>query len=169
MAEILCKNCKCKGCRNIPSPTVVPPSIAPTAKPPSKDAWIVPRAPLSNIREEPNTEPIQSTNPKKKDAAPAAINPIHFSDGTPVPTAENESKSNTETETISKERPMNEPPNSEGKDKENIPPDSSDLPDYTLTEVDKIFDEVFGDHIHQNPGLHLDGGITDDATWQSYW
>jgi hypothetical protein len=129
----------------------------------------MPRAPLSNIREEPNTEPTQSTNPKIKDAAPAATNPKQFSDGTPVLTAENATESNTETETNSKESPTNEPPNSEGTDKENIPPDSSDLPGYTLTEVDKIFDEVFGDHIHQKPGLHLDGGITDDATWQSYW
>ncbi len=27
-------------------------------------------------------------------------------------------------------------------------------------------DEVYGDHIHQNPGTHLNGGITDDALWQ---
>ncbi|WP_288993061.1 hypothetical protein, partial [uncultured Marinobacter sp.] len=30
-------------------------------------------------------------------------------------------------------------------------------------------DEVYGDHVHQNSGQHLDGGITDDAMWQSYW
>ena len=29
--------------------------------------------------------------------------------------------------------------------------------------------EVYGDHIHQNDGTHLDGGIRDDGIWQERW
>jgi hypothetical protein len=28
---------------------------------------------------------------------------------------------------------------------------------------------VYGDHIHQNPGTHLSGGIAEDALWQERW
>ena len=28
---------------------------------------------------------------------------------------------------------------------------------------------VYDDHVHQNPGFHLDGGISDDKEWQTYW
>ena len=35
--------------------------------------------------------------------------------------------------------------------------------------VDRLLDKVYGDHIHQNPGTHLDGGVADDFLWQSYW
>jgi hypothetical protein len=30
-------------------------------------------------------------------------------------------------------------------------------------------DEVYGDHIHQNPGAHLTGGVAEDAIWQEHW
>jgi hypothetical protein len=30
-------------------------------------------------------------------------------------------------------------------------------------------DEVYGDHIHQNPGTHLTGGVAEDAIWQEHW
>ena len=29
--------------------------------------------------------------------------------------------------------------------------------------------EVYGDHVYQNDGSHLDGGIADDAVWQERW
>jgi hypothetical protein len=32
-----------------------------------------------------------------------------------------------------------------------------------------MLDEVYGDHIHQNLGTQLDGGMTDDVMWQGYW
>jgi hypothetical protein len=32
-----------------------------------------------------------------------------------------------------------------------------------------MLDTVYGDHIHQNPGSHLDGGIANDTQWQSYY
>jgi hypothetical protein len=35
-------------------------------------------------------------------------------------------------------------------------------------EADRMMDKVYGDHVHQNPGTHLDGGIADDAKWQDY-
>ena len=63
------------------------------------------------------------------------------------------------------EPPSPEPP----VDDTNIPSDNSDLPGYSLTEVDRLLDKVYGDHIHQNPGTHLDGGVADDFLWQSYW
>ena len=30
-------------------------------------------------------------------------------------------------------------------------------------------DLVYGDHVHQNDGTHLNGGIADDPVWQVYW
>ena len=44
-----------------------------------------------------------------------------------------------------------------------------DLPGAKISGADLKLDEVYGDHVHQNSGQHLDGGITDDAMWQSYW
>jgi hypothetical protein len=44
-----------------------------------------------------------------------------------------------------------------------------DLPGYKITEVDQKLMDVYGDYIHQNDGSHLDGGILDDAAWQSRW
>jgi len=44
-----------------------------------------------------------------------------------------------------------------------------DLPGAVISEVDRKMDEVYGDHVHQNPGTHLDGGISDDKKWQEYW
>ena len=29
--------------------------------------------------------------------------------------------------------------------------------------------EVYGDFLHHNDGLHLDGGFTDDTIWQIRW
>ena len=45
--------------------------------------------------------------------------------------------------------------------------ESADLPDYTVTDIDRMMDKVFGDHVHQNDGTHLTGGIADDVTWQA--
>ena len=45
--------------------------------------------------------------------------------------------------------------------------ESADLPDYTVTDIDRMMDKVFGDHVHQNDGTHLTGGVVDDATWQA--
>lgn len=28
---------------------------------------------------------------------------------------------------------------------------------------------VYGDQIHQNDGIHLDGGVVDDQEWQNRW
>jgi hypothetical protein len=44
-----------------------------------------------------------------------------------------------------------------------------DLPDYIMSEADKMMDGAYGDHVHQNPGKHLNGGIADDPVWQDYW
>lgn len=46
---------------------------------------------------------------------------------------------------------------------------AGDLPGAVLSDADRLFDEVYGDHVHQNPGTHLHGGISDDAVWQAYW
>ncbi len=51
----------------------------------------------------------------------------------------------------------------------NIIPPNSDLPNYDPTEADLCLDLVYGDHVHQNSGEHLDGGIPDDALWQNYY
>ena len=44
-----------------------------------------------------------------------------------------------------------------------------DLPGAILSDADRLMDKVYGDHVHQNDGTHLDGGITDDTVWQTYW
>ena len=41
----------------------------------------------------------------------------------------------------------------------------ADLPDYVITDRDRMMDGVYGDHVHQNDGTHLNGGIADDAVW----
>jgi hypothetical protein len=43
------------------------------------------------------------------------------------------------------------------------------LPGAKISGADLNLDEVCGDHVHQNSGQHLDGGITEDAIRQGYW
>ena len=45
------------------------------------------------------------------------------------------------------------------------PEDGADLTGYYLTPADRRLDEAYGDHVHDNAGLHLDGGVADDADW----
>jgi hypothetical protein len=42
------------------------------------------------------------------------------------------------------------------------------FPDAIISDADRMMDKVYGDHVHQNPGTHLDGGIADDTMWQDY-
>jgi hypothetical protein len=52
----------------------------------------------------------------------------------------------------------------------NLAPDvGADLPGYSITDADRKLDEVYGDHVHDNDGTHLSGGINDDRLWQRYW
>jgi hypothetical protein len=54
----------------------------------------------------------------------------------------------------------------EGSDKR----EDGDLPGATpLSDADILLDTVYGDHVHQNPGNHLNGGVPDDAKWQEHW
>jgi hypothetical protein len=43
-----------------------------------------------------------------------------------------------------------------------------DLPDIELSDADRMMDKVYGDHVHQNPGMHLRGDVPDDKMWQDY-
>jgi hypothetical protein len=45
----------------------------------------------------------------------------------------------------------------------------SNLYDAIISDVDLLMDKVYGDHVHQNPGQHLHGGIEDEACWQNHW
>jgi len=45
----------------------------------------------------------------------------------------------------------------------------ADLPGYCSTPADRLLDSVFGDHLHSNPGFHLDGGVPSDQVWQQRW
>ena len=38
-----------------------------------------------------------------------------------------------------------------------------------LTYGERKLQEVYGDHLHQDDGTHLDGGIRDDGEWQKRW
>jgi hypothetical protein len=48
-------------------------------------------------------------------------------------------------------------------------PSIGDLLGVTTSEANKMMDKVYGDHVHQNAGQHLSGGINNDAKWQDYW
>ena len=50
-----------------------------------------------------------------------------------------------------------------------IPDTDADLPGYLVTEADRLLDTVLGDHVHDNDGTHLRGGIANDAIWQRRW
>ena len=39
----------------------------------------------------------------------------------------------------------------------------ADLPDSVIIDIDRRMDGVYEDHVHQNDGTHLNGGIADDA------
>jgi hypothetical protein len=45
----------------------------------------------------------------------------------------------------------------------------ADLPGYQPTPADLLLDTVYGDHVHDNDGTHLNGGIANDAFWQCRW
>ena len=53
-----------------------------------------------------------------------------------------------------------EPTDAQGEEVSN----TGDLPGVVLSDVDKLMDKVFGDHVHHNDGTHLDGGISSDTT-----
>ena len=47
--------------------------------------------------------------------------------------------------------------------------ENADLPDFTPERAHLLLQEVYGDFQHHNDGLHLNGGVADDAIWQSCW
>ena len=50
------------------------------------------------------------------------------------------------------------------------PPDEqADLLYFTPDRAHLLLQEVYGDLPHHNDGLHLDGGVTDNAIRQRYW
>jgi hypothetical protein len=56
----------------------------------------------------------------------------------------------------------------EGVDKPHEREDGN-VPGSSLSDADQKMDKVYGDHVHQNPGTHLSGGIANDAPWQERW
>jgi hypothetical protein len=75
-----------------------------------------------------------------------------------------EAKSDEEAELLDPNTPS-EAKRMEGRRGENA---VGDLPGAIISEADRMLDKVYGDHVHQNPGTHLNGGIEDDAMWQGY-
>jgi hypothetical protein len=63
------------------------------------------------------------------------------------------------------------PDTASGHDKDTLHDDQEegDIPGSSLTDADQMMDEVYGDHIHQNPGMYLIGGIANDGLWQERW
>ena len=49
------------------------------------------------------------------------------------------------------------------------PEENAELPGFTLERAHLLLQGVYGDFPHHNDGSHLDGGIADDALWQSCW
>ena len=44
-----------------------------------------------------------------------------------------------------------------------------DLPEVLPQGADDMLFGVYQDWVHQNPGNHLDDGITEDGNWQARW
>ena len=42
---------------------------------------------------------------------------------------------------------------------------AGDVPGYKSTPEDLRIREVYGDWVHANPGMHLDGVVRDDSVW----
>ena len=49
------------------------------------------------------------------------------------------------------------------------PEENVDLPGFHPERAHLLLQGVYGDFPHNNDGLHMDGGITDDAAWQRRW
>ena len=49
------------------------------------------------------------------------------------------------------------------------PEENANLPDFKPEHAHQLLSEVYGDFTHHNNGLHLDGGVADDAIWQRLW
>ena len=47
--------------------------------------------------------------------------------------------------------------------------ENADLPDFTSDRMYLLLQEVYGDCPNHNDGLHLDGGVKNNAIWQSCW
>ena len=48
-----------------------------------------------------------------------------------------------------------------GEEEEEEERNVGDLPGATILAADRLLDTVYGDHVHQNLGQHLDGGIAN--------
>ena len=49
------------------------------------------------------------------------------------------------------------------------PEENADLPGLTPERAHLLLQGVYGDFPHHNDGLHLDGGISDNAAWERRW
>jgi hypothetical protein len=60
---------------------------------------------------------------------------------------------------------------SEGQEEDTLHEDQEegDTPGSPTSDADRMINEVSRDHLHQNPGTHLNGGIADNALWQERW
>ena len=47
--------------------------------------------------------------------------------------------------------------------------ENADLPGFAPESAHLLLQGVYGDFLHHNDGLHLDGGISEDAAWQRCW
>lgn len=170
--KLLCTHCDCIECHNRLFTFLTPTPSETTKKAP---LFGIPRDIKGNKIT--NTKPpaIPEAKPAKKSpkqappsapAAGAAISTPRATNRTPVNLPDGDQPmASTEERQAEPPTPLPETP----ADQANHPPDNSDLPGYIITEMDRKLDEIYGDHIHQNPGTHLDGGVADDAIWQSYW
>lgn len=44
-----------------------------------------------------------------------------------------------------------------------------DLPGYKVTDTDKKLRSLYGDYTHRNSGYHMDGGVSTNKMWTTYW
>ena len=79
---------------------------------------------------------------------------------------QDQSTTATATATSGEEEPTPTAGNTQEEDEETVviivTEDGADLPSYSLTETDQLLDSVYGDHLHQNDGIQLDGGVSSN-------
>ena len=67
-----------------------------------------------------------------------------------------------DNEDASKNEPVMESIRVQHRQSSPTPEEDGDLPNCAMTETDRKLIEVHGDHMHKNPGAHLNGKIKDD-------
>ena len=120
----------------------------------------------------------QSTPPEESPAPPATAPEIPVTDAAAIPIADPDQDANSTATAATDEQdppPPVPPPPQEPPPPAYPPPPKivlepdADHMDFTPSIADLALKRVYGDWIHDNPGLDLRGGVSTDELWQRRW